>query len=133
MLDDVSSVSHANAAVDEALKDVANQLRATLFYNEGKLVRLGIPQSGHFEKLTEKFPLVLLDKIAAKLGESLSKEKRELEKKKRSGLRTFSINMTPYFWRFRLSQPYLLSWLPLYLSYPDYQASFLLPTMNLDD
>ncbi|MCX5811943.1 MAG: AAA domain-containing protein [Proteobacteria bacterium] len=75
-------VSHANAAVDEALEDVAEQLRATPFYNEGKLVRLGIPQPSHLEKLTEKFPLVLLDKIAEKLGESLSKEKRDLEEEK---------------------------------------------------
>jgi len=36
-------VSHANAAVDEALEDVAEQLRATPFYTDGKLVRLGIP------------------------------------------------------------------------------------------
>ncbi len=71
-------VSHANAAVDEALEVVAEQLKTTSFYNEGKLVRLGIPQSGHLEKLTEKWPLVLLDKIAAKLGESLSEEKNTL-------------------------------------------------------
>jgi hypothetical protein len=77
-------VSHANAAVDEALEDVAEQLKATSFYNEGKLVRLGIPQSGHLEKLIEKCPLVLLDKIAARLGESLSKEKNKLEAEKAS-------------------------------------------------
>ncbi len=75
-------VSHANAAVDEALEDVAEQLKTTPFYNEGKLVRLGIPQSGHIEKLMEKCPLVLLDKIAAKLGESLSEEKSDLEAEK---------------------------------------------------
>lgn len=72
-------VSHANAAVDEALEDVAEQLKTTPFYNEGKLVRLGIPQSGHLEKLTENYPLVLLDKIAAKLGESLTEERNNLE------------------------------------------------------
>jgi superfamily I DNA and/or RNA helicase len=75
-------VSHANAAVDEALENVAEQLKTTPFYNEGKLVRLGIPQSGHIEKLMEKCPLVLLDKIAAKLGESLSVEKSDLEAEK---------------------------------------------------
>ena len=75
-------VSHANAAVDEALEDVAEQLKATPFYNEGKLVRLGIPQSSHLEKLTKKCPLVLLDKIAEKLGESLLNEKRSLEEEK---------------------------------------------------
>jgi superfamily I DNA and/or RNA helicase len=72
-------VSHANAAVDEALEDVAEQLKTTPFYNEGKLVRLGIPQSGHLEKLIEKYPLVFLDNIASKLGESLSTEKIKLE------------------------------------------------------
>jgi hypothetical protein len=75
-------VSHANAAVDEALEDVAEQLRATPFYNEGKLVRLGIPQSSHLEKLIEKYPLVLLDRIAEKIGESLANEKRGLEEEK---------------------------------------------------
>jgi hypothetical protein len=75
-------VSHANAAVDEALEDVAEHLKTTPFYNDGKLVRLGIPQSGHLEKISERCPLVLLDKIAAKLGESLSKEKSELEVEK---------------------------------------------------
>jgi superfamily I DNA and/or RNA helicase len=75
-------VSHANAAVDEALEDVADQLKTTQFYTDGKLVRLGIPQSSHLEKLTEKYPLVLLDQIAAKLGESLLREKRELDKEK---------------------------------------------------
>ncbi|HRT69988.1 MAG TPA: AAA domain-containing protein [Syntrophales bacterium] len=74
-------VSHANAAVDEALEDVAEQLKATSFYTDGKLVRLGIPQSSHSKRL-ENYPLVLLDKIANHLGESLSKEKRELEEQK---------------------------------------------------
>ena len=62
--------------------DVAEQLRPTPFYNEGRLVRLGNPQSSHLEKMTERCPLVLLDKIAANLGESLSKEKRDLEEEK---------------------------------------------------
>lgn len=75
-------VSHANAAVDEALEDVAEQLKTTSFYNEGKLVRLGIPQSSHLEKLTTEYPLVLLDQIAIKLGESLAKEKSDLEAEK---------------------------------------------------
>ena len=75
-------VSHANTAVDEALEDVAEQLKATPFYNEGKLVRLGIPQSSHMEKMTEEYPLVLLDKIASKLGESLTREKSTLEEEK---------------------------------------------------
>ncbi len=75
-------VSHANAAVDEALIDVAEQLKITPFYNEGKIVRLGIPNPGHLEKLTERCPLVLLDNIAAKLGVTLSVEKNNLEVEK---------------------------------------------------
>ncbi len=69
-------VSHANNAVDEALEDVALHLKDTSFYNEGKLVRLGI------SKLEEGFEMVLLDKIAERLGESLVEEKNSLESEK---------------------------------------------------
>ncbi|MDO8750721.1 MAG: AAA domain-containing protein [Dehalococcoidia bacterium] len=72
-------VSHANNAVDEALEDVAGQLKDTPFYQEGKLVRLGRPQPEHLTKLETDYPLVLLDKIALKLGESLVSEKNALE------------------------------------------------------
>lgn len=76
-------VSHANNAVDEALEDVAEHLKATDFYQEGKLVRLGKPQEEHLKKIEEKdLELVLLDKIAEKLGESLTREKNSLESKK---------------------------------------------------
>jgi len=75
-------VSHSNNAVDEALEDVAEHLKSTPFYQEGKLVRLGKPQEEHLKKLEKDYELVLLDKIAAKLGESLSQEKRDLEAKK---------------------------------------------------
>jgi len=75
-------VSHSNNAVDEALEDVAEQLKRTPFYQEGKLVRLGKPQEEHLKKLEKDYELVLLDRIAAKLGESLSREKNELEAKK---------------------------------------------------
>jgi len=75
-------VSHSNNAVDEALEDVAEHLKTTSFYQEGKLVRLGKPQEEHRKKLLEKYPLVLLDEIAARLGESLSREKNELEAEK---------------------------------------------------
>lgn len=75
-------VSHANNAVDEALEDVAEHLKATPFYQEGKLVRLGKPQEEHLKRLEGKYELVLLDKIAEKLGESLAKEKNTLESKK---------------------------------------------------
>lgn len=75
-------VSHANNAVDEALEKVAEQLKPTAFYTEGKLVRLGKPQEGHLKKLERNCELVLLDRIAASLGESLTQEKNKLESEK---------------------------------------------------
>jgi len=76
-------VSHANNAVDEALEDVAEHLKNTPLYQEGKLIRLGKPQEEHLKRLEGKYELVLLDKIAEKLGESLAKEKNNLESEKR--------------------------------------------------
>ncbi len=75
-------VSHANNAVDEALEDIAEHLEASLFYQEGKLVRLGKPQEEHLKILESKYELVLLDKIAEKLGEALTQEKQILEAEK---------------------------------------------------
>ncbi len=75
-------VSHANNAVDEALENVAEQLKATAFYNEGKLVRLGKPQEEYLKRLERDYELVLLDRIAARLGESLTREKNTLENEK---------------------------------------------------
>jgi len=75
-------VSHANNAVDEALEDIADHLRGSPFYQEGRLVRLGKPQEEHLKILESKYELVLLDKIAEKLGETLSKEKHALEVEK---------------------------------------------------
>ena len=53
-------VSHANNAVDEALEDVADQLKANPLYLEGKLVRLGKPQEEHL-KILEFLNEVALD------------------------------------------------------------------------
>lgn len=75
-------LSHINNAVDEALEKVAEQLKPTAFYTEGKLVRLGKPQEEHLKRMERDYELVLLDKIAEKLGESLTKEKNSLESKK---------------------------------------------------
>lgn len=75
-------VSHANNAVDEALKHVANHLKTTSFYQEGKLVRLGKPQEEYLKLFEEDYELVLQDRIAAKLGESLIAEKNSLEREK---------------------------------------------------
>lgn len=75
-------VSHANNAVDEALKDIANHLKGSSFYQEGKLVRLGKPQEENLKILDREYPLVLLDKIAEKLGETLGQERRLLETEK---------------------------------------------------
>lgn len=79
-------VSHANNAVDEALEGVASQ--ATSFYEDGKLIRLGKPQEKHLKKLLRDHPLVLLDKIAEKLGETLAIERVSLEKEK-TGIEDF--------------------------------------------
>lgn len=75
-------VSHANNAVDEALEDVAEQLKNTKFYNEGKLVRLGKPQEKHLKILEEQYEMVLPDKIAAKLGDTLTQEREKLVREK---------------------------------------------------
>ena len=75
-------VSHANNAVDEALEDVAAQLKAAPLYLEGKLVRLGKPQEEHLKILEKDYELVLLDKIAEKHGATLNKEKDDLEREK---------------------------------------------------
>ena len=76
-------VSHANNAVDQALLDVAEQMKNTDFYNNGELVRLGTPPDPViFAQLEERYELVLMDKIANKLGASLVKEKNQLLEKK---------------------------------------------------
>ena len=75
-------VSHANNAVDEALENVASHLKDTSFYQDGKLIRLGKPQENHLKKLEKDYPLVLLDKIAEKLGQTLTIEKASLDKEK---------------------------------------------------
>lgn len=75
-------VSHANNAVDEALEDIAEHLKATPFYQDGKLVRLGKPQEEHYKKLEREYELVLPEKITAKLCETLIQEKQRLEAEK---------------------------------------------------
>ncbi|MFW5795325.1 MAG: AAA domain-containing protein [Bacillota bacterium] len=69
-------VSHANTAVDEALYNVAKQLNHTQIYQSGKLIRLGVTS----EKLSNEFPLVVLDNISENLGANLVKEKITLKK-----------------------------------------------------
>jgi len=70
-------VSHANAAVDAALEEVAAQLEDTSYYNDGKLVRLGV----HRKESLEKYPFVLMDKIEEELGKSLVEEREYLTNK----------------------------------------------------
>ncbi len=72
-------VSHANNAVDEALEDIAVHLKSSLFYQEGKLVRLGKPQEEHLKNMEGNYPMVLLDRIVEQLGYALSKENHSLE------------------------------------------------------
>ncbi|OPX93692.1 MAG: RecBCD enzyme subunit RecD [Pelotomaculum sp. PtaB.Bin104] len=45
-------VSHANTAVDEALEDIAEHLKPTSFYQEGKLIRLGVCHKKDWRKIT---------------------------------------------------------------------------------
>jgi superfamily I DNA and/or RNA helicase len=67
-------VSHANAAVDQALIDVAEHLKDSL-YREGKLVRMGIC---HLQELQDNYPLVILDKIVENPAQTLIQEKTKL-------------------------------------------------------
>ncbi|MCI0614792.1 AAA domain-containing protein [bacterium] len=85
-------VSHANNAVDQALEKVAKQLKNTVFYREGKLVRLGKPQEAYLKKFESDYELVLIEKIAAKLGDALIREKNALVKEK-----TYLDNLTTQF------------------------------------
>lgn len=55
-------LSHANNAVDQALEKVAEPKNS--YYNDYKLVRLGIPKAEILQKFEKKIPLVLIDKIA---------------------------------------------------------------------
>jgi len=71
-------VSHANNAVDEALLDVAEELKGTKFYEEGKLLRLGKPQETFLKRFEEKYEMMLLDRISARIGEVLIKERKNL-------------------------------------------------------
>lgn len=74
-------VSHANNAVDQALLDVAKQMKNTAFYNDGELVRLGTPTDTEILSRFEKeYNMVLMDKISEKLGASLVEEKNQLLK-----------------------------------------------------
>jgi ssDNA-binding Zn-finger/Zn-ribbon topoisomerase 1 len=74
-------VAHANAAVDEATEDIAHILKATEFYNNGQIIRLGNYQKDTLER---EYELVLIEKIALKLGQSLAREKEMLEQEKSS-------------------------------------------------
>lgn len=68
--------AHANAAVDEATEDIAAILKATDYYNQGKIIRLGNAQK---QTLRDEYDLVLLDGIAERLGATLKQGQEELE------------------------------------------------------
>ncbi len=72
-------VAHANAAVDEATEDIAEILKATEFYNRGQIIRLGNYQK---KTLETDYDLVLLEKIAERLGATLKREREQLEQQK---------------------------------------------------
>jgi hypothetical protein len=71
-------VAHANAAVDEATEDIAAILKATGYYNDGKIIRLGNAQK---QSLRDEYNLVLLDGIAERLAGTLKQEGEELEQR----------------------------------------------------
>lgn len=72
-------VAHTNAAVDEAAEDIAEILKATEYYNRGQIIRLGNYQK---KTLETDYDLVLLEKIAERLGATLKREKEQLEQQK---------------------------------------------------
>ncbi|MEW6215025.1 MAG: AAA domain-containing protein [Nitrospirota bacterium] len=72
-------VAHANAAVDEATEDIAEILKTTEYYNRGQIIRFGNYQK---EKLETDYNLVLLEKIAERIGATLNQEKEQLEQQK---------------------------------------------------
>lgn len=74
-------VAHANAAVDEATEDIAEFLKTTEYYNKGQIIRLGNVQK---ETLRTQYDLVLPEKIAERLGETLKLEKEQLQLQKRA-------------------------------------------------
>lgn len=69
-------VAHSNAAVDEAMEDIAEVLKRTEYYNQGQLIRFGNYQK---KTLETEYSLVLPEKIAEKLGTTLKHEKDQLE------------------------------------------------------
>ncbi len=76
-------VSHANNAVDQALMDVAQQMKATSYYQNGELVRLGTPTDpAIYKEMEDKYEMVLMDRIGRTLGASLVSERDQLQKKK---------------------------------------------------
>ena len=66
---------HANAAVDEVTEDIAETLKATSFYHQGQILRLGNPQKG---SLATDYGMVLMDNVVPKLGASLYEEQARL-------------------------------------------------------
>lgn len=67
--------SHSNAAVDGAIKGIAEVLLKTNYYSDGELIRLG---STSDEEIESKYNLVLLEKVVEKQGKVLTEEKNEL-------------------------------------------------------
>jgi len=66
---------HANAAVDEVTEDIAETLKATAFYQQGQILRLGTPQK---ESLTADYPWVQIETVVQHLGASLMAEQASL-------------------------------------------------------
>ncbi|MDP3509231.1 MAG: AAA domain-containing protein [Candidatus Melainabacteria bacterium] len=67
-------VSHTNTAADAALEAIAEQLADT-FYNQGKIIRLGLPKNPNLPK---QYPLVILDKVVTASNAHLLSEREHI-------------------------------------------------------
>jgi hypothetical protein len=68
-------VSHANAAVDAALLEIARQVKDS-FYASGSLLRLGVPKDPELER---QFPLVVAEHLVEKATANLISELNQME------------------------------------------------------
>ncbi|WP_159432353.1 AAA domain-containing protein [Caldanaerobius fijiensis] len=73
-------VSHANNAVDEAMKEVLSIFKESDLYKEGRIIRYGKPQSKFMELYNRDYKNVLFDNVINEKFGLLIKEKESLKK-----------------------------------------------------
>ncbi|WP_035172321.1 AAA domain-containing protein [Caldanaerobius polysaccharolyticus] len=73
-------VSHANNAVDEAMKEVLSIFKESDLYKEGRIIRYGKPQSKFMELYNRDYKNVLFDNVINEKFGLLIKEKEFLKK-----------------------------------------------------